>query len=129
VIALDSNVVVRLFVDDDPEQNRLARDFFARRLTAATPGFVSLVVVVEVFWVLRRVYGIAEPDIRRALLGLLESEQIVVERPLIARGALADDGADLADALIHAIGRGAGCDRTVTFDRRFARHDAVELIA
>ena len=66
MIGLDTNVLVRYFVQDDPEQSRKARDVIERRLTEQNPGYVGVVVMAEISWVLKSVYGFADiGDCRR----------------------------------------------------------------
>ncbi len=129
MIAIDTNVLVRLLVNDDPVQHAVAKRFFGQQISAAAPGFLSLLVVVETHWVLSRAYGFSANAVRSAILAVLDSEQVVVERPGLVRLALADPGVDFADQLIHLIGKDAGCTATVTFDRRFARQPGVTLLA
>ena len=50
---------------------------------------------------------------------------VVVERADVVESALAMDLPDLADALIHAMGKASGCSKTITFDERFARQAGV----
>ena len=89
---------------------------------------MSLVVVAEAAWVLRSGYGFARDAVRAAMLGVIDSEQIVVERAGIARAAITHGSVDTADRIIHLLGQAAGCGSTVTFDKRFARQPGVELL-
>jgi predicted nucleic-acid-binding protein len=127
VIALDTNILVRYAVADDPEQSAIAARLIETELTPDRPGFVSLVAVAELSWVLRRVYGGSADAVATILRALLSSPQIVVENPEALERALDRPEHELADALIHEIGAGAGCEKTVTFDRKFARLAAVEV--
>ncbi|MBI2784594.1 MAG: PIN domain-containing protein [Gammaproteobacteria bacterium] len=116
-----------MFVNDDPRQAEFVRRFL-QELTPEDPGFVSTVVIVELAWVLEDTYGLRPADIRPLIRGLLESSEIVVENAEAVEAAVASSHRDLADMLIHFIGAGAGCERTVTFDRTFARIDGVGLL-
>lgn len=127
MIAVDSNVLIRLLVADHPVQHSVAKAFFAG-LSAPSLGFVSLVVIAETYWVLTAAYKLAPDAVRAALLSVLESEQVVVDRPAIARAALGKQSADVADGLIHLLGREVGWQSTVTFDKSFARQPGVELL-
>lgn len=129
MIAVDTNVLVRFLVGDEPRQYELAKALFGQRLSGALPGFLSLVVIAETAWVLRSVYRLPGDIVRQMLLEVMASEQVVVEAPDIARSALQQDAADVTDWLIHLIGRQVGCAATVTFDRKFARQSGVELLA
>ncbi|MCL2453698.1 MAG: type II toxin-antitoxin system VapC family toxin [Micrococcales bacterium] len=122
MIGLDTNVVVRFLVGDDPVQTRAAREVFAG-LSADNPGYLSLVVWVETFWVLTRTYKQAPGDVVAVLAGLLASDEIVSQAEAEVRDALADAarGADLGDALTARAARAAGCTESVTFDKKAAK--------
>ena len=97
-------------------------------ISAERPGFVSNAVVVELEWVLRSGYGLDDGAIRGALLSLMDTSSLAFEaEPAVRRAAESSKG-DFSDRLIHFVGMAAGCDRTVTFDRKFARLPGVELL-
>jgi predicted nucleic-acid-binding protein len=129
VIGLDTNVLVRYIVQDHPAQSAIAASFLESALTPAAPGYVSAVALIELAWVLEKAYGATSADVREVVQRLMDAQQVHVEHADAVGRALALDHADLADALILEVGRGAGCDRTVTFDRAFARLTGVELLA
>jgi predicted nucleic-acid-binding protein len=124
MIGLDTNVILRCFVDDDPEQARQARQFVADRCTRENPGFVDRVALCEMVWVLSRGHRF---DRRRAagiISQLLASTEIVLEDSDAVRAALRtfmERNVDFADALIGEVNRARGCDTTATFDRRAAK--------
>ncbi|MDZ4370468.1 MAG: type II toxin-antitoxin system VapC family toxin [Phenylobacterium sp.] len=127
MIALDTNVLVRYLVGDDVQQAETARRIIEDVLTPAEPGFVSLIVLVELSWVLGRVYRCPHEQIASILAELLASPTIHVEQPAAVSAAINHRHDDLADSLLHETGRLQGCARTVTFDRKFARLPGVEL--
>ena len=129
MIALDTNVLVRYLVQDDPEQAALACRLMEDVLTPAEPGFVSLVVVAELSWVLARSYGCPTSQIAQIVSELAASETIQIERAAVVTAVLRGPRETLADSLIHEIGRAHGCAWTATFDRRFARLNGVRLLA
>ena len=129
MIAVDTNVLVRYLVEDDARQAEIARAVFEERLDPANPAWISILVVDEAAWVLRRNYGAQPADVRRVIADLLAAAQLRVEAPEIVRAAIALEGDGLADAIIHLSGGAAGCASTVTFDREFARQAGVELLA
>ena len=129
MIAVDTNILVRYFVEDQAEQSAIARRFLEHELTRERPGFVALVALVELAWVLKRSYRVTSPAIREILARLLLAEQIVVEHAKAVEAALGAEHDDVADMLIHEIGRMNGCASTVTFDRPFARTEGVELLS
>ena len=127
MIALDTNILVRYLVEDDPVQARAARRLI-EDLTDEEPGFVSLVVLCELAWSLHHTYRHSHQRIAMAIGALLDTRQLEVEAPDIVARSLETASPDIPDALIHEIGKAAGCSRTLTFDRKFARIEGVELL-
>lgn len=121
MIAVDTNVIVRHAIGDDPRQTTAARAFM-RGLTPTNPGFVGLVVLVELYWVLRRSHGIPPEQIHAFVESMLDAPELEVEDEESVDRALhaARGGADFADALIDETAELYGCTETVTFDRRAA---------
>ncbi|RGP35281.1 PIN domain-containing protein [Pseudotabrizicola alkalilacus] len=121
-IGLDTNVLVRFLVQDDAGQAKAAQDLIAT-LSEAEPGFVCREVLVELVWVLERAYALSRADIALALDGLLEARELVIEtadRAAIAVDRYRKGGPGFADQMIALAGQGAGCQTTVTFDRKAA---------
>lgn len=132
MIGVDTNVLIRIFVDDNPQQRAVAQAFMRLR-SADDPAFVSAVVVAEVSWVLTRMYDFSVLAVRDALEWLFESTNIVVENHDLIRSAVAlaaDQNADVSDCIIAAIAADAGCTTTVTFDKPAAKRiPEMELLA
>jgi predicted nucleic-acid-binding protein len=123
MIGLDTNVLVRYFTQDDPVQSRIANAFMAR-LSTDDPGFVSVIVVVEVAWVLESVYRLSDVEIAAVIEQLLQADALVVDREkevYTALAALRGGVGSFADTLIAALSAGAGCSATVTFDLKALR--------
>ncbi len=119
MIGLDTNVLVRYIMQDDPGQSPRATRL-VESLSAEAPGYVSLVVLVELGWVLSSAYGLNRVQLVQAFEALLRTKEIVVERAETAWKALRvfqAGPADFADCLIERSAAAAGCERTVTFDR------------
>jgi len=122
MIGLDTNVVIRFLTHDDPPQTAAALRLM-NTLSAESPGFVSLVVVAEIVWVLKISYAYTKKEIEQVLDGLLHSKELVIERAEIVFQALrkfSDSRTDVADCLIERCGHAAGCEHTFTFDRNAA---------
>lgn len=117
--AVDTNVVVRLLVNDEPTQAEAAQ-----RAMAAEPAFLPKTVVIELEWVLRSAYGRSRAEIAAAVEGLLAAAGIVVEDAAAVGRAVAwfKDGIDFADAL-HLASSGHA-DAFVTFDGDLRRRAA-----
>ena len=132
MIGLDTNVLVRFLVQDDPVQGPAASRYIHRHCSAETPGYINRIVLCELVWVLERAYGSARSEVARALDGMLRAPAFTVEESDAARHALhvyKNGTADFADAMIAATNQTAGCTRTATFDRKAARMETVELVA
>jgi len=121
MIGLDTNVLVRYIAQDHPQQSASATRLI-ESLTEDSPGFVSLVAVVELHWVLRRRYGVSRKDSTAVLRRLLDAAELVVQDSELLRRVLSRLGGtvDLPDALVAELGTRAGCQHTLTFDRRAA---------
>lgn len=130
MIGIDTNVIVRHLVQDDPQQSAAANALL-ETLTPQEPGFISFTTVVETHWVLRRSYRTSATETAAAIRLLLETRELQIEQPDLVRAALlcVDDGIDFADALIAEAGRSAGCDYSVTLDQRAGRHPHMRLLA
>jgi predicted nucleic-acid-binding protein len=123
MIGLDTNVLVRYYVEDDADAETTRQREAARILVdGGRPCAVSITVVLELEWVLRGHYGFGSADVMRALRHLLSVPWVTIgDREVVERAiAGAEAGLDFADALHHATYR--DCTSVVTFDdRRFAR--------
>lgn len=123
MIAVDTNVLLRYVLQDDPRQSALASAFMRQR-APEDPAFISTAVVLEFIWTLRRRYGFAQTDVSPVVASLARSKDIVLQDVVAVRRALwdaEDEQADLADAIIAHIAIDSGCDGVVTFDRRAQR--------
>jgi predicted nucleic-acid-binding protein len=115
---------------DDAEQAALANTVFAE-LTVVAPGFVCREVLVELVWVLQKIYRLPRTDIADAVEGLLGAREIVVEsadQVAVAVDRLRKGGAGFADQMIALAGQGAGCGKTITFDRKAAGLPGMTLL-
>ena len=123
MIGVDTNVLVRHLVKDDPSRAEDARRFLDGR-SPDDPAYVSTAVIVETISVLGRIYRVQRADIVRILETLLRSRDILIESAASLRRSLADAeeaNTDIADAIITHAAIDAGCDWTVTFDKRAQR--------
>lgn len=100
-------------------------------LTAAAPGYVSTIAVVELVWVLSDCYAMTQDELCDTLEKLLRTKQIVVanaDTVWQALRAFKSGKADFADCLIERFGQADGCDYTMTFDRDAARQCGMHLV-
>lgn len=119
MIGLDTNVLVRYIMQDDAKQSALATRL-VESLSAESPGFVPLVSVVELAWVLSSAYELDRTQLVEAFEALLRTKEIVVDRAETVWKALRvfqSANADFADCVIERSASAAGCERTMTFDR------------
>jgi predicted nucleic-acid-binding protein len=131
LIGLDTNVLVRYFAQDDARQGALARKLIEQRISPEQPGFISLVALAELVWVLRSSYQAQRAEIIRVVEQMLHHSAMVVQEPnavWLARDEYELSGADFSDALIAALGTGQGCSHTATFDIRACRIAGMELL-
>ncbi len=115
VLAIDTNVLVRLIVADDPRQAAAARDLLDREEV-----LVTTTVLLETDWVLRSAYGLGRSEALNDLRSVCGLPGVVLSEPDRIATAISwsEAGMDFADAL-HLAGA-EGCDAFVTFDRKLA---------
>ena len=119
MLGLDTNVLIRYLVQDDQRQYEKARRLIHREAGKGEPVLVSLLVLLEIEWVLRSRYGLSKVEILAAFSALLEAADLAFEDETSVEYALyswKDSGADFADCLIEARNRRLGCRATATFD-------------
>lgn len=130
MIGLDTNVLVRYIMQDDAKQSPKATALI-ESLSSDNPGFITLVSVVELYWVLTSSYDLTGQQVKQSLEVLLRTKQIIVDRSDQVLRALRvfDEGkADFADCLIERTAVSAGCAQTMTFDVGAAKHAGMTLI-
>jgi predicted nucleic-acid-binding protein len=131
MIGLDTNVLVRYVVQDDPRQSPKATRLI-EALTADAPGHITTVSVIELVWVLQSCYAAAHDEIANVLEQLLRTKEIVVESADTVWKALRvyheNVSADFADCLIERSAAEAGCGETLTFDRKAVKVCGMKLI-
>lgn len=114
-VTVDTNVLVRGVVRDDLKQARAAE----KVLKDASLIAVSLPCLCEFVWVLRRVYGFDNEAIAAAIRALLNTENLVMNRPSVEAGlALLEAGGDFADGIMAYEGIWLGGETFVSFDKR-----------
>jgi predicted nucleic-acid-binding protein len=130
MIGLDTNVIVRYVMQDDPKQSQKAVRLI-EALSAESPGFVPVVAVVEFVWVLTSCYELTREQVAAAIDGVLRAKEFVVDRMEQIAQALRvyrSGSADFADCLIERGAASAGCEKTMTFDVSAAKSAGMTLI-
>jgi len=120
VIGLDTNVLVRYLVEDDPRQCALATALIDRVVANDETLFVSDVVVCETVWVLSISYRIGRTEIVALLRDLFRArhlEFLATDQLVRALDAYIAGRGDFADYLIREHARAAECESVATFDK------------
>ena len=128
---LDTNVLVRYIVQDDPEQSKLATKFIETNCTAEQPGRVNTIVLCELTWVLSSGYGYDRNTIAAVLRGMFSSPELLIEEDEAAWQALKayeQGSAGFSDFLIGALNHRHGSSPTVTFDKKAAKSPLFHLL-
>ena len=131
MIGPDTNVLVRYIMQDDVTQSAKASTLL-EGLAVDMPGWISLVSIVELVWVLGAACGLDRAQILGVLETLLSAKELRVERAEVAWKAVRacrNTKADFADCVIAGCAASAGCDRTMTFDRGAIKHAGMVQIA
>lgn len=114
MVAIDTNIAVRLLVNDDPAQTKKASDLFT-----VNEVFIPKTVILETEWILRGVYRLERARVNQAIRALLSLERVVAEDEATLFAALDSHakGMDFADAL--HLASSSRADSFVTFDSAF----------
>ena len=131
MIGIDTNVLVRIFADDHPEQARRASVLIDEQ-AAGEGAFISVIVLVEFAWTMRRAYRWAPEHVLEAVRKMTEHPNVAVEDRDAVREALvraANHGSEFPDQLIAVRNAALGCRVTMTFDRDAGRSAGFELLS
>ena len=123
MIGVDTNVLIRYIAQDDAAQSRRATKFIENECSADLPGYVGVVVLVEVVWVSESVYGASRREVADIVRRLLGIKQLVVQNAETVWQALRlfeSSKADFADCLVIRTAESDGCGRIMTFDKQAA---------
>jgi predicted nucleic-acid-binding protein len=124
MIGLDTNVLLRYLAQDDPVQSPRATEVITRRLSELEPGFVSLVTILEVVWVLKSLYKRSPQEIANDVEMILAADTLEVQNEqqvYHAVVALRNGTGAFEDALISSVGIWRGCSVILTFDEKAAK--------
>lgn len=120
MIALDTNVLVRLLTRDDAKQAESARTLLEQYAEVDDALYVSDIVLAELVWTLDRTYGLSRAQIARTVDALVNNATLQFESRAVLRTALQSfvgSKAGFVDCLILAKAKSAGCVALVTFDK------------
>jgi predicted nucleic-acid-binding protein len=129
MIGLDTNVIVHYLLADDPEQFTKASKLI-NSLTPEEKGYINLLVVAEMVWVLRSIYKISDTNIADRLLTLATSNVIEVQNGSEIQDALSgyEGKPGIIDTLIPTINKAKGCAATKTFDVKTSKQTPMQLL-
>lgn len=118
-IAVDTNVILRLLLGDDPRQEQIA----ASELDRADGVILPVVALCETVWVLTSRYGLSRAEVAENLRELIAVPSVEYDRPEVEAGlAMLDLGGDFADGVIARNGRARRAEVFVSFDRKAVEH-------
>lgn len=124
MIGLDTNVLVRYIAQDDIKQSALATNLI-NSLTKDSPGFITLVSVVELVWVMQSCYQSTKQEVVKILETLTATRELMIENSetvIKAIRVFSNSKADFSDCLIERSANKAGCEYSVTFDVDAMKH-------
>lgn len=128
---MDTNVIIRYLVQDDEHQSAIATRFIETYCTFEQPCFIGHITLCELAWVLESSYEQSRVQIAEVIEKLLQVGQLEVASPEIVWRAVQDykkSGADFPDHLLARVNQAAGCESTVTFDKKASKQPAFELL-
>ena len=131
MIGLDTNVLIRYIVQDDPKQARLATRALESQCTSESPGRICGIVLCEVVWVLARGYGYDRQLVAAVIRRILSSPELLVEEDEAVWQALKlyEQGtADFSDYLLGLLNLRAGSSPTLTLDQKAAKESFFKLL-
>ena len=114
-IAADTNLLIRVIIEDDPRQAKIAQ----AELQNADIVAIGMSALCELAWVLAQRYDLPTAAIADAIRALIASANVIVNRPAVEAGLrILDAGGDFADGVIAFEGRQLGGETFVSFDRQ-----------
>jgi predicted nucleic-acid-binding protein len=131
MIGLDTNVLVRHIMQDDLNQAALASTLISQ-LTEQNPGFVTVVTLIELSWVLQSCFDLSRAQLADVLDKIVRASNFKVEQAQVVAAAIKlynFGNSDFADCLIARISQNAGCQKIMTFDRNAAKTAGMVLIS
>lgn len=125
MIGLDTNVVIRFLIQDDPVQCKKANQFIEKQIATGETFWICQVTLCEVFWVLEKCYKLGKKELVNVLSSLLQTRQIQIEHDVLAWQALRDyeksSKVGFPDCLIGKLNAYHECTYTYTFDKDAAK--------
>lgn len=130
MIGLDTNVLVRYIMQDDPKQSPKATKI-VESLDGIESGYITLVSMIELVWVFTVSFELTRTQVAQALDGIIRTRQFKIENTdqvIRALRVFKEGKSDFADCLIARSAESAGCQRTMTFDVNAVKYAGMTLI-
>lgn len=131
MIGLDTNILVRLLTADEPSQLQTATALLSRYEGQANSFYINDIVLVELVWVLRRLYQLTQHDVLQAIQSLLASDAFVFEDRTRLNQVITrcnEQSLDFADTMIALKNVNANCEYTASFDKAMSALPMVKLL-
>jgi len=128
---IDTNVIVRYIVQDDPEQSAIATQFIDNLCKDDNVIFISGMMLCELVWVLESTYNYPKESIAEVLEKILRTREFHIHQPEILWNAYHDYkkmNIDFSDSYIAHLNAANECEYTVTFDKKATRLSAFKLL-
>lgn len=117
-ITVDTNVLVRAVLQDDPVQSPIASELLRQADTIS----ISLPCLCELVWILKRMAKLSIPDIVQTIHDLMNTKNIIMNRPAVQAGlVLLENGGDFADGIMEFEGAALGGEIFCSFDKKAIR--------
>jgi len=130
VIGIDTNILIRYIVQDTDEA-KLATAYLEQKCSSENPGFVCLIVLCEIVWVLRKAYKYDKSIVVPILYRLMTTKELEIENTVVAWRAYEEyknGNADFSDYVIGLVCRRGDAHPVVTFDRKAASNSLFILL-
>lgn len=127
MIGIDTNVLVRFILDDDPVWSPAAVKFMTETVTSENLGYVNILTLAEMVWALKKEAHFDRARLVMVIVALIATNNLVLGDIDLVKRALQlfrTGNADFADYMIAELNRANGAEPTVTIDKRAARNEA-----
>lgn len=132
MIGVDTNILARFVLDDDPVWSPAAARFINETLSSENLGFVNVVTLAEFAWTVKKQTSVDRESLATIIESLLQSDKIVLGHADVVQRALdrlRTGNSGFADYLIAELNVASGAQPTMTIDKRAARNETFEQLA
>jgi len=129
--SLDTNIIIRFLVNDDLKQGELVKKLLLKAEKNNEVFFISIAVVLEILYVLDSVYRYSREEVIAAFEAMLLMPVLLFDNTEVIQKFIAlagKTGIELEDLLIGVIAKEAGCEKTITFDKKATKSNLFELL-